>query len=302
MDFSGQTPYYYALDRKWISEDEAAFTRFIGMGLLGTVLNIFLNREKITTSLSVDTVDEKAIQLVLDEYKLNDLHFELFPINNYKPYDEIVDFHVNHYMNKKTEVAITCLLTVYESLQKMGIPCYRIVPSRLAIQTVFNLLVSRATSQIFEKSKIVIIGIEMFQNQISKTHNLNEVQRNNLLIELEMLKVAEKLNGILESKRNGRFHIFTTYGDFELLHGNQPFNELLKEVELQISIDLKVGIGTGYTVFDAMENVEFAFNNHNSTIANNIVVVVQDKKPFNLSSGMATYFTVEKIPDSWKKI
>jgi len=117
-----------------------------------------------------------------------------------------------------------------------------------------------------------------------------------------MLKVAEKLNGTLESKRSGRFHIFTTYGDFELLHANQPFNELLKEVELQISFDLKVGIGTGYTVFDAMENVEFAFNNYNSTIANNIIVVDQDKKPFNLSSGMATYFTVEKIPDSWKKI
>ena len=84
----------------------------MGWDFLGTILKIFLERGEIVTALSVDTVDEKIVQQVLSEYNLTSLKFELLPYRQYKPYDEIIDFHVQNYEQGKTIVAVTCLLTV----------------------------------------------------------------------------------------------------------------------------------------------------------------------------------------------
>lgn len=300
--FSGQTPYYYVLDKGWITEEEGAFTPLYGIAFLGTVLKIFLERKEITTSISVDTIDGKIVQQVLQEYNLHALNLELFSYDRYRTYEEIIDFHVQNFTDKKTEVAVTCLVTVYEALQKKGIPCFRIVPSQLAIQTIFNLLVSRATSQIFEKSKVVIVGFELQPGAMRTVSNAYEVKRKRLSAELAMLKIAEKLNGTFVDAQEGRFYIYTTYGDFELLHLSQSITKLVHEVELETSIVLTVGVGSGHTVYEAMQNVELAFEKHQNKTDQKIFFVDQMKEISNFTSEKDLYFTVEKLPIEWKKI
>ncbi len=300
--FSGQTPYYYALDKGWIVEEEGSFTPLHGIAFLGTVLKIFLERREITTSISVDTMDGKMIQQVLKEYDLNSLSFEFFSYDRYRTYEEIIDFHVRNFNEKKTEVAVTCLVTVHQALKEKGIPCFRIIPSQLAIQTIFDLLVSRATSQVFEKSKIAIVGFELQNDEMITASNTYDSTRKRLSVELAMLKVAEKLNGTLVDSKEGRFYIYTTYGDFELLHLNQSISKLVHEVELKTSVELKIGIGSGHTVYEAMQNVELAFGNYRNRIDQKIFFVDQTKKVSDLSSKSDTYFTVEKLPKEWKKV
>ncbi|KAB2336738.1 hypothetical protein F7731_10315 [Cytobacillus depressus] len=300
--FSGQTPYYYALHNGWITEEEGYYPQLHGMGLLGTILKIFLERGEVTTALSLDSVNEHTVQLVSREYNLNSLHFELLPYNQFRTYEEIIDFHMQSYIKKKTEVAVTCLLTVYDELKKRGIPCYRIVPSHLAIQNVFNLLVSRAKSQIYQKSKVAIMGFELADPTALDSRNVYESRKNKLIAELELVSVAEKLNGVLSEAKDDRFHIYTTYGDVELFNSSQSLNDLVKEFELKTSLNLKVGIGSGYTIDSAMEHVGLAFESLDSLSNHSIPFVNQEKKVIDLSKENTTYFTVENLPDSWKKV
>ncbi|AMQ07120.1 hypothetical protein [Sporosarcina psychrophila] len=300
--FSGQTPYYYALDKGWIQENEGFFPPLYGIAFLGTLLKIFLERKKTTSSISVDSIEGETIQQLLREYSLTTLKIELFPYERKQTYVEIIEFHVENYKEKNTEVAVTCLLTVYEELQKLGIPCYRIVPSQLAIQTVFNLLVSRATSQIFEKSKVAIIGIEQINKERITALNTYEAKKKRLTLELALLKVAEKLNGVLDSSNEDRFQIYTTYGDFELLYLNESLSQLVNKVELQTSIELKIGIGSGHTVYEAMQNVGHSFEEHKKNQSKKIIFVNQMKEIMNVFLEENNNFTADKLPEAWKKI
>ncbi|WP_438318045.1 hypothetical protein [Sporosarcina sp. FA9] len=300
--FSGQTPYYYALDKGWIKENEGFFPPLYGIAFLGTLLNIFLERKETTTSISVDSIEGETIQQLLKEYSLTELKIEIYPYDRNQTYEEIIEFHVKNFREKNTAVAVTCLLTVYEELEKLGIPSYRIVPSQLAIQTVFNLLVSRATSQIFEKSKVAIIGIEQINDKLITENNTYEANRKRLNLELALQQVAEKLNGVLDNSKENRFNIYTTYGDFELLYLNESLSQLVNQVELQSSIELKIGIGSGHTVYEAMQNVSHSFVEHQKNQNQKIIFINQMKEIMDVFSEENNNFTADKLPEAWKKV
>ncbi|WP_042477257.1 hypothetical protein [Bacillus ndiopicus] len=300
--FSGQQPYYYALDKGWITEEEGAFIPLHGIAFLGTILQIFLERKEITTSISVDTVDEEIVLQVLKEYNIHSLNFELFSYERHGTYEEIIDFHIRNFNAKKTEVAVTCLVTVYQELQKLGIPCFRIVPSQLAIRSIFNLLVTRATSQIFEKSKVAIVGFELHHGTIKVIGDTYEAKKKRLAAELAILAIAEKLNGTLVNTQEGRFYIYTTYGDFELLHLSQSITKLVQEIELETSLNLKVGIGSGHTVYEAMQNIELAFENNQNEADKKIFFDSQMKEIPEFITEGNQYYTVERLPEDWKKV
>lgn len=300
--FSGQNPYYYSLHHGLISEEEASFPPLHGISLLGTCLRVVQDKETIVKRISLDTVDETTVRLVLNEFSLNNLSFELLPYERYKPYDELINFHSDLYEKGKTQVALTCLLTVYQELTKKGIPCYRLVPSQLAIKTVLNLLVSRANSQIYEKLKVAIIGFELREKQSSNLSTyIYEKRKKSLHLELELQKVAELLNGALSNQQDGRFHIYTTYGDFELLNSERSFEDIIKEVELQTSLRLRVGIGSGYTVHEAQKHVDLAFSQESSKGETSILFVNEEKNVIDYSKEHTSYYTVENLPVYWKK-
>ena len=64
----------------------------------------------------------------------------------------------------------------------------------------------------------------------------------------------------------------------KLVNSSQSLRKLVKEIELQTSVDLKVGIGSGYTVYDAMKNVGIAFENHKSSTESTFLFVDENKK------------------------
>lgn len=300
--FSGQNPYYYAIDLGLITAEEASFPPLHGISLLGTCMRVVHDKGSVVKRMSLDTVDEKTVSLVLKEFSLQNLSFELFPYDHYKPYDELINFHLEKFEQGKTEVAMTCLLTVYNELTKLGIPCYRLVPSQLAIQTVLNLLVTRANSQIYEKLKVAIIGFELRNSGTEKVSlHVYENRKKQLHLELQLLHVAELLNGTLVDQQDGRFHIYTTYGDLELLNSNQSFVDVVKEVEIQTSTELMVGIGSGYTVYEAKKHMEIAFLQDSTKNETSILFVDEDKKVIDYAEDYTSFYTVENLPPLWKK-
>lgn len=276
--FSGQVPYYYCLERGLISDKEALFPPQHGMALLGTCLQVMQDQGRFVSKMSLDTVDGAVVNSLFSEYRLDKISFSLMDYQTYKDYDEIIRFHFENFKSGKTEVAITCLLKVYLALQKLGIPCYRIVPSKIAIRTVLDLLVSRGQSQVYEKQKVAIVGFELIgEGGMPKKAVYNfEEQQKELEFELELLQIAKKLNGTLINKGSGTHFIYTTQGDYEMLISERPFAQMADEINLKTSLRFNIGIGSGYTIHRAEQHVQQAFEYDGIEDGRKIIYVDED--------------------------
>ncbi|WP_416145413.1 hypothetical protein [Planococcus koreensis] len=276
--FSGQTPYHYCLEKGLITEQEASYPPLHGMALLGTCLQVMQEHGRFVSHMSLDTVDEGIVKSLFSEYHLDKINFELLSYQGYKDYDEIIDFHFQNFKAGKAEVALTCLLKVYLALRKLGIPCYRVVPSKLAIKTVLDLLVSRAQSHVYEKQKVVIIGFQLVEGgRVCKktVYDFAEKQKE-LELELELLQIARKLNGSLINRGGGVHFIYATQGDYELLIAERTFSKMVNEITMRTTLDFHIGIGSGYTIHDAEQHVQRAFEYANEEAAGTIIYVDEE--------------------------
>jgi hypothetical protein len=297
--FSGQTPYYYAIEHELITPEEASFPPLHGISFLGTYVHVIQDQGRFVKKVSLDTVDEKTVQLVLDEFSIDDISIKLYPYNNYRPHQEIVDFHVSHYENGETEVAFTWLYWVYLELKKRGIPCYRLVPSQLAIQTVLNFLVSRANTQVYEKSKVVILGFDVWEQD--GKYSIYENRKLRLEFELELLELAEKLNATLREE-NGRLYIYTTQGDFELSMDDGSFIETIRRIEVASEFRINVGIGSGYTVIEAKKHAIKACEKGMSHRGLKILYVNEEKELIDYSTDQELPMDNRNLPEYWIEV
>jgi len=298
--FSGQTPYYYAIEHGLITPEEASFPALHGISFLGTYAHVIENQDRIIRNISLDTVDEKTVQLVLDEFSIHDISIKFYPYNDYRPHEEIVNFHVSHYEKGETEVALTWLYWVYLELKDRGIPCYRLVPSQLAIQTVLDLLASRANTHVYEKSKVVILGFDIWEH--GEEYSVYENHKQRLELELELLELAEKFNGTLREEDNGRFYIYTTHGDFELLLDNHSLIQTIRGIELSSELRINVGIGSGYTVIDAKKHSNFACEKVKLLRGSQILYVNEEKQLMDYSADQNPSVEYGNIPEFWRNV
>lgn len=303
--FSGQVPYYYCLERGLISENEAMFPPQHGMALLGTCLQVMQEQGRFVSKMSLDTVDGAIVNSLFSEYHLDKVSFSLLSYKGYREYDEIIRFHFENVQSGRAEVAITCLLKVYLALQKLGIPCYRIVPSKVAIKTVLDLLVSRAQSQAYEKQKVAIVGFELVGeegNPKKAVYNYDEQQKE-LEFELELLQVAKRLNGSLIHKGSGTHFIYTTQGDYELLISERPFSQIADEINLKTSLQFNIGIGSGYTIHGAEQHVQQAFEFEGIANGRKIIYVDEDGTSSSQFGGQGTDAMPNiTLPAFWDKV
>ncbi|HSI67155.1 MAG TPA: hypothetical protein VK947_07050 [Planococcus sp. (in: firmicutes)] len=303
--FSGPVPYYHSLEKGLITEEEAFFPPLHGMALLGTCLQVMVENGGVINKMSLDIVDESTVQSVFEEYDLQSIHFELLPFKGYLDYDELIEFHVEKFRTGKSAVALTCLLNVHLELQRRGIPSYRITPSKLAIKTVLDILVSKAQSFLYEKQKVAIIGFEVLQRGApsKKVVYSYEEKKKELELKQELLDVAKRLNGSLISKGDGTHLIYTTHGDYELMSANISISQLAREITMRTSVEFYIGIGSGYTIYDAEQHVQIAFEQAGKNKTCSIAYVNEERLFKDLTGVQVNYMTItNQLPEYWRKI
>lgn len=302
--FSGPTPYHYCIELGLITPDEASFPPLHGMALLGTCLKVMQDHGRFVEKMSLDTVDEHVVSSLFSEYQLNNISFELSSFKGYTDHNELIDFHVSNYHAGKSELALTCLLKVYLELKRLGIPVYRVVPSRMAIKTIFDILFSRAQSHVYEKQKVAIIGVDLlFEGRISKKAVFSfEESKKMLELQQELLRVTKMLNGSLMDKGGGTYFIYTTQGDYELLTSKNTISFIAEEINMRTSLNFHIGIGAGYTIYDAEQHVQLAFEYAASKEDCKIAFVNEDNVFTNLTLLNYTYESSYQLPEYWQVV
>lgn len=294
--FSGQYPYDFAIRHQLINENDGSYPPLHGISFLGTFLRIIKDRGHFVSKISLDTIDKKIVQQLLSEFSLEDCLISLSPYQYNKSYEEIVAFHIEQHRLGNSEVAITGFLSVYLELTKLNIPCYRLVPSDLAIQKELDLLVTRAYSQIYENSKVTIISIDVVEK--NDQYSIYEKQKQSLELERELLELTEKLNGSLREEENGRIYIYTTHGDFELSLIDESILQTIRGIQLTTNVDMNIGIGSGYTVYEAKTNSNLACEEGKQRVGSNIIYIDENKKIVDILSRDVNFDT---FPTFWRE-
>ncbi|MFY3792317.1 hypothetical protein ACOQFO_11645 [Ureibacillus sp. MALMAid1270] len=293
--FSGQYPYDYAIRHQLIDENDGSFPPLHGISFLGTFLRIVKERGQFVSKISLDTIDKKIVQQLLSEFSIDDCLISLSPYEYTKSSDEIVDFHIEQHRLGNAEVAITGYLSVYLELTKRNIPCYRLVSSELAIQKELDLLVTRAHSQLNQNSKVTIIGIDVVEK--NEQYSIYEKHKQSLELERELLELTEKLNGSLR-KESGRIYIYTTHGDFELSLADESILQTIRGIQLSTNAEMNIGVGTGYTVYEAKMNSNIACDEGKQRAGSKMIYIDENKNLLDILSREKSFDT---LPRFWQE-
>ncbi|SEQ38615.1 hypothetical protein [Piscibacillus halophilus] len=275
---SGPVPYKYAIDHNLLGLNDGHFARLHGSSLFGTLLEANIKEGRIIESVSLDSIGEEEIKQVGDSYAIQHIKINIKASNTYIPSSELSDFHQELYESGKTDVALTCVRSVYLELKKRGVPVYRVLQSDLSIYSALSHLRERAFAKQFEKKQFVILGVEILYPKKTDSKSISfKLMRQELDLNRILIDFVEKINGSLVSMGKGLFYIYTTKGEIELFQKYHSPYQLIKEMEAASGLSVQVGIGYGSTVLEANDHVQVAFNYVQKNDEASIVIIDEDK-------------------------
>ncbi len=276
--FSGQAPYYYALSKGIITEEEGSYTPLQGSSLLGTLLEAFVKEESILYRLSLDTIQVDEIEKIQDSFSLNDLTIYTHPYPGYMPAEEIIQFHKHLYEEGQIDAAVTCINSVYLALKELGVPTYRVIQSEMATQRELGYLKERGQTSWYRKSQLVIVGLEIiYPSSVEGQHLSFKIKHQELELSRVLLGFVEEINGSLAQIGNGLYYIYTTRGEVELFQKKESIQSVLDKMFINSKLQVRMGLGYGRTVLEAEQHVRIAFEQAR-THHGSVVVIVNEAK------------------------
>ena len=277
--FSGQAPYYYALSKGIITEEEGSFTPLNGSSLLGTLLKAFMKEGKILNRLSLDTIQDEEIDKVKDSFSIHDLTIYTNPYQGYMPSADIIDFHKHLFETRQVDAAITCINSVYVALSEMEIPVFRVVPSELAVHRAYSFIKERAQSSAFRKAQLVMIGVEVIFPSPSAADYPISFKLKHQVLEFKrvLLDFVEEINGSIVEIGEGLYYIYSTRGEMDLFAKKRSIFSIIEECNVNSQLSIRIGIGYGLTVLEAEEHVRISLE-HARAEKGPVVVITNEGK------------------------
>lgn len=278
--FSGQVPFTYAMSQELLQKNEGGFAELFGSSFLGTLLEAQVKERKIFETVSLDTIRQDRIEMNRDFFSLQAINFHSYPYEGIVPVEDLVSFHEELYESEKIEVAFTCIQAVYRKLKELNIPCYRVIPSDLAILSTLEILIERAHSLRYRKSQIAILGIEVIHTKASleEMHYSHKMKIKELELKRIMLRFAEEVNGSFVQFGDGLFLLFTTRGELEWHIEGESLLQLVEDIHVQSGLKIRLGLGFGESVLAAEENVRQAFHHAREQKSSTLVCVNEERE------------------------
>jgi hypothetical protein len=302
--FSGQSPFYYALEKGWITDKEGSFPPLHGSSFFGALLEAQMKEQTLFKKISIDTISKQEIETAVKFHSFDGIDIASYPYEGYRSAEQLVEYHQSLYEKGEIEAAITCIQSVQKSLTEMGIPCYRVVPTNLSIRMILQYLLERAQSRKYRKSQIAIVGIEVIYSTqtLDESHFSYKMKHQELDLKRNLLHIAQKINGSMVQLGDGLFFVYTTRGELDLQEEESIFSTLTQEVKAHTDLDIRVGLGFGVTVLEAEHHVRLAFQ-HARKHESSIVVSVNEDKTVTeiLPSSKPVTYSPDNLGDEWKE-
>jgi hypothetical protein len=280
--FTGKMNYTIAKEKG--SVENGYYLKLNGMSLSKVLIDIsYIHGHKLER-ISFDTISEQELFETYQELSIASTNTILLPFGSNRTNQEIVFFHESLYQQKKVDVCVTALHSVYQELQSKKIPSFRIVPTKTSIKETLDHINENSELSHFKKSQIAVVMIQIDELFLLKGEGLMayDVNRLNLKCQEIIFDYTEQIFGSISPKGVGIFTIFSTRGAIES-NDSYSFN-MLDKLRFLSNLTVHIGIGYGTTSYSAEKHASLALYHVQQKAGNNITIVNEQGEIQELTS------------------
>ncbi|MED4585038.1 ArsR family transcriptional regulator [Brevibacillus choshinensis] len=248
--FSGYLPYSVA--RQWGKVDKPMFfITYTGSCLYKSLYHALYENRVNFNELSFDCFAPNEITQIAEELGVS------FNPDYLKQYDKstelIVEHHYELWKNGKTKAAVTSIWRVSNELKKMGVPVFRVNPTKNAIQSAMNVALRTNEMLLFKERQIAVQLLESvtLSGLAIDLYSSDEYYHKELQITQKLLKYTKKVQGSLKKVGPGRYIIFSTRGALSKITKEFTAVPDLEEIQQLSQRSVTCGIGIGQSAYEA---------------------------------------------------
>ena len=264
--FSGQVPYYYAVDSQ-LTEKPLFYIPHTGSSLYRVLLQISCVEKLDFDSISFDLLSRAEIEDTFADIPLQVKNIYVKEFADIISEEDLVNFHYQLWQAGKTKAAVTTLQSAYAELKKKKMPVFRIWPLRDNIRTTLNLAIQTVEAAAFKESQIAVqyIAIDDYSTVVREARSSYEVRRLEATLYTILINYAEMAKGSIHVHGHGQYSIYSTRGAVERITDHFTIMPVKEDMIKALSVPVSGGIGFGMTAHAAEENAYKAmgFSRHN---------------------------------------
>jgi hypothetical protein len=274
--FTGPLPFYMTKNQPVLSDIPAVFIPFNGSGLYRALFQI-RNLDSFRR-ISIDTISQEEVHSAFRELGLTDFPNEILEYNQPLAREEYVSYHKNLYDRGEIDVALTCIRSCYQELQKLGVPVVRIFPLLSVIRETLD-RVSLIGESLWHKGFQLAVGIVSVNRygEWSNQKGIHDIQKLQVQVTQSLILFTKEVDGHFIHTGPGEFLFFTTRALIE--RSTHKFSRppvVLQQTYLPEELSLSIGIGVGGTANLAAENARIALQKARMEDGNTCYVVNED--------------------------
>jgi hypothetical protein len=245
--FAGRIP--YLIVQEWGGIIQPIFhLPYQGASLYKTLCEIFYTQKVKMDEISFDSILYGDLKQVFRELGIDGEPVHVKPFKLGMTEEESVQYHYELWKNHQTKLAVTCAFNIKKGLQQLGVPFYRVLPARTAVESTLNMMLRTYEMQNVRDAQI---AMQMFEFDslagVSKEWlSTDDLYMMEMKATQKLIAYAKRVQGSLKLAGPGRFVVFTTRGMLRTITENFTKLPDLEEFE-QISC----GIGMGRSAYEA---------------------------------------------------
>ncbi|MDT8903187.1 GTP cyclohydrolase [Anaeroselena agilis] len=276
--FSGKVPYCRAVI-SGNTQKPLYYIPHTGSSLYRVLVQI-ANSEKLPiNNISFDTFSKKEIEEAFADISPDIPRFYLLEYDGVISAGDVADYHYELWKSGKIEAAVTCFLSSYQKLRGLGVPAFRIWPTRDTIRTMLSVAISEVEASRFKGGQIAIqhIAIDGYEDFIRESASNYAAKRTEMRLYELLLNYTEAVKGSIILHGNGQYTIYSTRGVVEELTRQFTVMPILDDVTRELVVGVSGGIGFGSTAYAAEENAHIALGLAQRAGKGKWMVVLDDK-------------------------
>lgn len=255
--YSGKAPYSLAVN-SGVLEIPSTFVQRNGTGLYRCFWK--MREDNISfNKMSVEAITKKDVSETARELNITVEQIFVKEMDEVvtDKYDVLKDFHLNLWKRGKTNVAITGFSKIYRDLNEIGIPCYRVLPTKSLIRNGINKAIALGEVEKAKNTQTAVQVIRIrFKNE-NKSRNYDfDLAKNKL--ERILIQYTRDNLGALYPNGTDEYMIFSNKGSIK--NKSNYFymeSELFKKYK---NIIISTGIGYGDNVKEAEDKARVALD------------------------------------------
>jgi ribosomal protein S25 len=248
---------------------------------------------------SIDTIHRENVEEMLDELGLEKYELQVKDYEGYITSEELVDYHHDLFINRKTDFAITCLTSTYEKLKDLGVTSCRIMPTSQAVSQTLELASLETQNLVARKAQLCagVVKILNWNNLDSYSPSEYEQQRMKLTMSELFINFCEKMKASMKFVNEDEYRFYATRGAVESATDNYKFMPLIQDINDKLPFTVCIGLGYGYSANESEKNSSEALKYAISYNKNSCYVVMEDgrvKGPLEQGKSIEFYSKTEE--------